>query len=74
MISDRDLKEAVVELLERDVVAPAEDFQDPRQEWRRLFSEPYGTFLLVLVAAGGGMMGQVFPTRSVGPPRLSLPG
>ena len=37
------------------------DFHDPRQEWRRLFSELYGTFLLVMVAAGGGMMGQAFP-------------
>ena len=37
------------------------DFQDPSQEWRRLFSELYGTFLLVLVAAGGGMMSQAFP-------------
>ena len=32
-----------------------------RQEWRRLFSEVLGTFFLVLVAAGGGMMGQAFP-------------
>ncbi len=38
-----------------------EDFADPSQEWRRLFSELLGTFLLVLVAAGGGMMGQAFP-------------
>src|SRR6266496_295640 len=38
-----------------------EDFQDSSQEWRRLFSELLGTFLLVLVAAGGGMMGQAFP-------------
>jgi aquaporin Z len=37
------------------------DFEDPNQEWRRLFSELYGTFFLVLVAAGGGMMGQAFP-------------
>jgi aquaporin Z len=37
------------------------DFDDPRQEWRRLFSELLGTFFLVLVAAGGGMMGQAFP-------------
>ncbi len=37
------------------------DFQDPDQEWRRLFSELYGTFFLVLVAAGGGMMSQAFP-------------
>ncbi len=44
-----------------DIIRPIQDFQDPRQEWRRLFSELYGTFLLVLVAAGGGMMGQAFP-------------
>jgi aquaporin Z len=37
------------------------DFQDGSQEWRRLFSELFGTFFLVLVAAGGGMMGQAFP-------------
>ena len=37
------------------------DFNDPRQEWRRLFSELLGTFFLVLVAAGGGMMGEAFP-------------
>jgi len=28
----------------------AADFSDPHQEWRRLFSELFGTFLLVLVA------------------------
>jgi aquaporin Z len=32
------------------------DFDDPRQEWRRLFSELLGTFALVLVAAGGGIL------------------
>src|SRR5271155_1670071 len=37
------------------------DFNDPRQEGRRLFSELLGTFFLVLVAAGGGMMGHAFP-------------
>ena len=37
------------------------DFRDPRQEWRRLVSEVLGTFFLVLVAAGGGMMGEAFP-------------
>ena len=37
------------------------NFADPKQEWRRLFSELMGTFFLVLVAAGGGMMGQAFP-------------
>ena len=45
----------------RHVVRGMEDFHDPSQEWRRLFAELFGTFLLVLVAAGGGMMGQAFP-------------
>jgi aquaporin Z len=31
-------------------------FYDPRLEWRRLFSELLGTFMLVLVAAGGGIL------------------
>jgi aquaporin Z len=55
------------------------DFQDPKQEWRRLFSELYGTFLLVIVAAGGGMMGQAFPntisrTAAVVAPGLMVMG
>src|SRR6204780_717897 len=46
---------------EQEVVDRITDFDDPRQEWRRLFSELLGTFFLVLVAAGGGMMGHAFP-------------
>jgi len=45
----------------RELDAAIEDFSDPDQEWRRLFSELLGTFFLVLVAAGGGMMGEAFP-------------
>lgn len=33
-----------------------ENFDDPKQEWRRLFSELLGTFFLVLVGAGGGVV------------------
>ena len=33
------------------------DFDDPRHEWRRLFSELLGTFFLVLVGAGGAVVG-----------------
>jgi aquaporin Z len=33
------------------------EFDNPRLEYRRLFSEVWGTFLLVLVAAGGGVIG-----------------
>jgi aquaporin Z len=47
--------------LDREIDASLENFEDPSQEWRRLFSELLGTFFLVLVAAGGGMMGQAFP-------------
>src|SRR5215471_17623213 len=55
------------------------DFQNPKQEWRRLFSELYGTFFLVLVAAGGGMMSQAFPntitlTAAVVAPGLMVMG
>ncbi len=32
------------------------NFLDPLYEWRRLFAEAWGTFLLVLVAAGGGVV------------------
>jgi aquaporin Z len=46
---------------EQSVVDRVADFNDPRQEWRRLFSELFGTFLLVMVAAGGGMMSHAFP-------------
>jgi aquaporin Z len=46
---------------EQSVLARIRDFDDPSQEWRRLFSEVLGTFMLVLVAAGGGMMSQAFP-------------
>jgi aquaporin Z len=32
------------------------DFDDPKREWRRLFSEALGTFFLVLVGAGGAVV------------------
>jgi aquaporin Z len=47
--------------LQHNLIEPIADFQNPKQEWRRLFSELLGTFFLVLVAAGGGMMGAAFP-------------
>jgi aquaporin Z len=36
------------------------DFTDDRYEWRRLFAELFGTFLLVLTAAGGPMVNARF--------------
>jgi aquaporin Z len=64
---------------EREAVEAVEDFRNPRQEWRRLFAEVLGTFFLVLVAAGGGMMGHAFPntisrTAAVVAPALMVMG
>src|SRR6478752_4370308 len=64
---------------EAEFTRMAADFNDPHQEWRRLFSELFGTFLLVLVAAGGGMMGAAFPntisrTAAVTAPALMVLG
>jgi aquaporin Z len=64
----------VLAWIDRDIMGPLADFQDPRQEWRRLFSEFYGTFLLVLVAAGAGMMGQAFPNTITRSAAVVAPG
>jgi aquaporin Z len=60
--------------IDRDVMKPMQDFQDPKQEWRRLFSELYGTFFLVIVAAGGGMMGEAFPNTITRTAAVVAPG
>ena len=60
--------------IDRDITEPMANFQDPRQEWRRLFSELYGTFLLVIVAAGGGMMGEAFPNTITRSAAVVAPG
>ena len=67
-------EEGVLGWIDRDITGPMADFQDPRQEWRRLFSELYGTFFLVLVAAGGGMMGQAFPNTITRTAAVVAPG
>ena len=64
---------------EQSVIDRVNDFNNPRQEWRRLFSELLGTFFLVLAAAGGGMMSQAFPgvishTAAVTAPALTVLG
>lgn len=51
------------------------DFDNPRLEWRRLFSELLGTFALVLVAAGGGLLhaeGQISLGAAVVAPGLMV--
>jgi aquaporin Z len=41
------------------------DFADDRYEWRRLFAELFGTFLLVLVAAGGPIVNARFGGHAI---------
>jgi aquaporin Z len=51
------------------------DFDDPRREWRRLFSELLGTFALVLAAAGGELLrakGQISLAAAVVAPGLMV--
>jgi aquaporin Z len=51
------------------------DFWDSTYEWRRIFSELFGTFLLVTVAAGGGIVNARFGGHVVpGPVRVTGPG
>jgi aquaporin Z len=52
-----------------------EDFADPTLEYRRLSSELLGTFMLVLVAAGGGLLhakGQISLAAAVVAPGLMV--
>ena len=51
------------------------DFDDPRKELRRLFSELLGTFALVLAASGGGLLhakGQISLAAAVVAPGLMV--
>lgn len=54
----------------------ARDFDNPIREWRRVFSETWGTFLLVLVAAGAHMVAaissEVTPAAKVIAPGLMV--
>src|SRR5579863_5335055 len=54
--------------------SPAE-FADPRLAYRRLFAELLGTFLLVLAAAGGGLLhgkGEISLAAAVVAPGLTV--
>jgi len=66
----------IATLLEREPVW-ARDFGDLRYEWRRLFSEVLGTFLLVLAGAGGAVIdaashGQIGRAAAVTAPALTV--
>jgi aquaporin Z len=46
---------------EQRLLAIFRNFNDPSQEWRRQFAELFGTFMLVVVAAGGPMVAHAVP-------------
>jgi len=53
------------------------DFADPKHEWRRLFSEAFGTFLLVLAGAGSSVVAAathqpISATATVAAPALTV--
>ena len=53
------------------------EFDDPALEWRRLFAELFGTFLLVLVGAGAGVVnalshGAISRSTAVAAPGLTV--
>jgi aquaporin Z len=50
------------------------DFEDSRFEGRRLFSETFGTFLLVMVAAGGAVVNALYPGQVPLDARVVAPG
>ncbi len=68
----------VADLFEREP-AWAQDFTDLSQEWRRLFCELFGTFLLVIVGAGAAVIdakthGGIGRVASVAAPGLMVMG
>ena len=71
---DDDFRHALERLVVSSVRDRVENFRNPKQEWRRLFSELFGTFFLVLVAAGGGMMGKAFPDTIGRSAAVAAPG
>jgi aquaporin Z len=67
---------AGAQLLEREPIW-ARDFTDLKYEWRRLFSELFGTFLLVIAAAGAAVVdarshGQIGRAAAVTAPALTV--
>ncbi len=70
MVDEKEVERSRLELAVRTIGTPNSiarqfDFWDDRFEGRRLFSELLGTFFLVLVAVGAGMVNARFGGRAV---------
>src|SRR5436190_1743613 len=72
--AQQDTSERIGAWVRSEFIQPLEDFQNPNQKWRRLFAEVLGTFFLVLVAAGGGMMSHAFPGSISRAAEVTAPG
>jgi aquaporin Z len=44
MANESDVRSRMAGWFRSEFVDPVEDFKNPEQEWRRLFSEAFGTF------------------------------
>jgi len=49
-------------------------FSDPKREWRRVFAEVWGIFLLVVASAGGVLAHDVFPDKVNPAMAVAAPG
>jgi aquaporin Z len=49
-------------------------FSDPKREWRRVFAELWGTFLLVMASAGGVLAHDLFPDKVSAAMAVAAPG
>jgi aquaporin Z len=63
-----------VTVLAKQIAHRLDDFRNPSQSWRRITSELLGTFFLVLVAAGAGMMERAFPHTVSRSAAVAAPG
>ena len=76
-VSGEQQENSVLSSLTSGLEFTRKNFDNPALEWRRLFSEVLGTFLLVIVAAGGGTInavsnGQISRTAAVTAPGLMV--
>jgi aquaporin Z len=76
-VSGEQQEPSILSSLESGLEFTRKNFDNPALEWRRLFSELLGTFLLVLVGAGGGVVnavsnGQISRAAAVTAPGLMV--
>jgi aquaporin Z len=74
MASNTQARKAAKARSDKPVAASAADFDNPKREWRRVFAELWGTFLLVVASAGGVLAHDLFPDKVSAGMALAAPG